>query len=525
MSKNKSLNTQSFNTHIMKHQFFNRFIVSALALAAMGTASAYDFESDGIYYNVLSFADKTCEVTRGTDSGYNVYSGDIVVPATATINGRELNVVAIGASAFANSPNLKSVVLPESITEVGGEAFKYDDNLTSVVLPNSVKVIGVGLFERCSKLKQVTLPDKLTSIPRNTFYNCKLLSDITLPETVLEIGYSAFYHCESLKTINLDNVRTIGDLAFCICPELSEVNFSEYLTEIGYSAFKDCTSLQEIIIPDNVTDLPGNVFVGCTSLKKVTIGYSVKKIDSTSFGRCEAITDIYAYPRIAPKGGEFPASVYMYSTLHVTPAAKESYEESDGWKDFWNIKDDLEKKIPDNPDNPDNPDYPHDGIHVVYFRNTSDCKWYPVFFYGWNSTGGFSMTWPGEQMLYTSLNGSPIWKYSFEGSTPTGILFNDGISGTAGQTKDLAFYDGGIYDINGFVELAGVDDCVFVNSGVRAWSEGGVLYVSVTGSDTAKVAVVSIDGRVRELPVSEGLNTFDTLPRGIYIVNGAKIAL
>lgn len=493
----------------MKHFGLNRFIVSALALAAIGTASAYDFEVDGIYYNVLSFTDKTCEVTRGTDSGNNVYSGDIVVPATATINGRELNVVAVGASAFANSPNLKTVILPESITEVGGAAFKYDDNLTSVVLPNSVKVIGISLFEYCTKLKQVTLPDKLTSIPRYAFLGCKLLSDITLPETVLVIEDKAFYHCESLKSINLDNVRSIGRSAFRICSELTEINFSECLTGIGSDAFKDCTSLLEIIIPNNLIGLPSNVFEGCTQLKKVTIGYGVNETSSSSFNGCEAITDIYAYPSVAPNGGEFPTKVYMNATLHVTPAAKKSYEETDGWKDFWNIKDDLDEKEEFN--------------HVVYFRNTSTCNWNPVYFHYW--TNGFSTTWPGVVMSHTTLNGEPIWKYSFSGGTPTGVVFNNGISGTAGQTKDLAFYDGGIYDINGFVELAGVDDCEFVISGVRAWSEGGVLYVSVTGSDTAKVAVVSIDGRVRELPVSEGLNSFDTLPRGIYIVNGTKIAL
>lgn len=183
----------------MKHFGLNRFIVSALALAAMGTASAYDFEVDGIYYNVLSFADKTCEVTRGTDSGNNVYSGDIVVPATATINGRELNVVAVGANAFANSPNLKSVVLPESITEVGRSAFSSCQSLKSVIFPNSVEEFGYSVFYNCTKLTQVTLPTNLTSIPYRTFYSCKSLEEIEIPERVLTIEAGAFSNCVMLK--------------------------------------------------------------------------------------------------------------------------------------------------------------------------------------------------------------------------------------------------------------------------------------------------------------------------------------
>lgn len=39
--------------------------------------SAYDFEVDGIYYEVISFSDLTCKVV----SGDNEYEGDVVIPS------------------------------------------------------------------------------------------------------------------------------------------------------------------------------------------------------------------------------------------------------------------------------------------------------------------------------------------------------------------------------------------------------------------------------------------------------------
>lgn len=43
---------------------------------AVLAAYDYDFVSDGIYYNITSTTDLTCEVSRGSRS----YRGDIVIP-------------------------------------------------------------------------------------------------------------------------------------------------------------------------------------------------------------------------------------------------------------------------------------------------------------------------------------------------------------------------------------------------------------------------------------------------------------
>ena len=102
---------------------------------------AYDFEVDGIYYNVLSLSDLTCEVTynaeneksgylgfyesRGGSRGtsglsrtYPSYKGEVIIPATVNYKGRELKVTGIGDYAFLNCSELTSLSLPSSITNI-----------------------------------------------------------------------------------------------------------------------------------------------------------------------------------------------------------------------------------------------------------------------------------------------------------------------------------------------------------------------------------------------------------------------
>ncbi len=104
-------------------------VISSLSISS----SAYDFEVDGIYYNVLSLDDMTCEVTYNADNrncqnmsfcwgsaslSYPSYSGSITIPAKVNYKGRELSVTRIGEYAFLNCTGLTSLSLPSTITQI-----------------------------------------------------------------------------------------------------------------------------------------------------------------------------------------------------------------------------------------------------------------------------------------------------------------------------------------------------------------------------------------------------------------------
>ena len=104
------------------------------------SANAYDFEVDGIYYNVLSMTDLTCSVT----SGDNKYSGNVIIPEKATYAGMTFAVTSIGDDAFRGCSGLTTVTIPNSVTSIGWSAFSGCSGLTSVTIPESVTSIEGG---------------------------------------------------------------------------------------------------------------------------------------------------------------------------------------------------------------------------------------------------------------------------------------------------------------------------------------------------------------------------------------------
>jgi len=89
-------------------------------------AKAYDFEVDGIYYNVLSATNLTAEVTYGPNS----YKGTVIIPDSIEWKNKCLKVTRIGTNAFADDTQLKSVILSQSIQRIEEKAFYYCTQLT-----------------------------------------------------------------------------------------------------------------------------------------------------------------------------------------------------------------------------------------------------------------------------------------------------------------------------------------------------------------------------------------------------------
>ena len=100
----------------MKHLF--KPLLTALLLLCSAVINAYDFEVDGIYYNILSDEDKTVEVTFRSDAygGYeNEYTNSVVIPQSVAYNGKSYNVTSIGSSAFESCTGLTSITISNSV--------------------------------------------------------------------------------------------------------------------------------------------------------------------------------------------------------------------------------------------------------------------------------------------------------------------------------------------------------------------------------------------------------------------------
>ena len=107
----------------MKH-YLRLCIIVLMSFFSTTSLFAYDFEVNGIYYNILSRTDWTCEVTR-KESGSSSYSGEIIIPSTITYSGKTFKVTTIGEYAF------------------------FGADITSIVIPNGIQYIKVKAFEGC----------------------------------------------------------------------------------------------------------------------------------------------------------------------------------------------------------------------------------------------------------------------------------------------------------------------------------------------------------------------------------------
>ena len=125
------------------------------------------------------------------------------------------HVTNISDWAFCDCESLTSITIPDSVTSIGGYAFDYCTSLESIIIPNSVTSIGEGAFQDSKGLTSITIPDSVTSISSHAFYNCTSLTSVTIPDSVTSIGGYAFSHCTGLTHMTIGSrVTDIGEYAF-----------------------------------------------------------------------------------------------------------------------------------------------------------------------------------------------------------------------------------------------------------------------------------------------------------------------
>ena len=96
-----------------------------------------------------------------------------------------------------------------------------------------------GVFEGFTHLKTVILPNTITNISEKTFKGCSSLTAITLPSELTNIGANAFEGCSSLAYVYFnEKLQTIGNKAFAYCSSLKAISVPNSVTTIGKGAFE-----------------------------------------------------------------------------------------------------------------------------------------------------------------------------------------------------------------------------------------------------------------------------------------------
>ena len=364
-----------------------------LAMLTANLAIAYDFEVDGIYYN-LNEQDATVTVTNYSGGPTVIpgkeYSGDIVIPASITTDeGKTYTVVAIGPYAFTECTELTSLSIPSTVTEIGYKSFNectalmsisipnsvtligeyafHESMLEEVVLPESLQSLGKGAFARCYYLKKVQIKANLEVIPEDIFRTCVRLEEITLPSTVRKIEKNAFLQCFHLTTMPMldslqiieegafsstgieylktgKSITYIGDNAFAVCTEMKSAEIDDPVTTLGEWTFESAYSLQKVIVGNGVHKIPKYFCSHCHELTSVMLGNAVDTIDTQCFMWCEKLNTFICMAEVPPvtNGNEdefFDSVVFQNATLYVPGSSIEAYKTAKVWKKFQNIVD------------------------------------------------------------------------------------------------------------------------------------------------------------------------------------------
>ena len=255
-------------------------------------------------------------------------------------------VTSIGYAAFYTCPNLQTISLPRQLQLVDDWAFAHCVILKTILLPDSVTSVGEYAFFDCVKLQsadlgcglakidkyafsqtalvEVDLPESLTSISECAFELCDQLTTVTFAGESITVGESAFYGCSAMNSIDLENVVSIGKLAFA-ASGLTSVMIPEQIAFIGDYAFADCQNLTQFLsdsdkypamqgilyfgnillqypagkagtsftVPATVSGIAPGAFYGCGTLVSVSIGKQVEHIGEAAFALCDSLTEVF----------------------------------------------------------------------------------------------------------------------------------------------------------------------------------------------------------------------------------------
>ena len=339
------------DSNCMKTRLFSLWLLLSVAVGL----SAYDFEVDGLCYNITNdtLAPYTAEVTfKDSLSRSGTYSDmeTANIPESVTYENKTYSVTSIRYCAFYFCRRLTSVTIPNSVTSIGYRAFEGCTYLTSITIPNSVTSIGIDAFQNtpwydnqpdgvvyinsvlyCYKGEMpdntsIAVENGITCITSEAFQWCRGLTSITLPNSVTYIGSQVFYGCTNLTSIIIPNsVTNIGTAILQWCTNLTSIiveadnpNYDSRnncnaiidtksnvlltgcqttiipndITGIGWSAFGGCTGLTSVTIPNGVTSIEDYTFEGCAGLASVTIPNSVTSIGSFAFDGCTGLSSI-----------------------------------------------------------------------------------------------------------------------------------------------------------------------------------------------------------------------------------------
>lgn len=140
--------------------------------------------------------------------------------------------------------------IPSTVKAIPAGTFRETD-ITEITIPAGVTSIGAHAFENCKQLKTIVIPDTVTYIGEDAFLGCDLL----IADSDNHDGNGGFYLGNHLISVKNDELPADGNY---------EVKSGT--VTISPNAFRGCTGLKSVTIPQSVVWIGAHAFTDCSQL-------------------------------------------------------------------------------------------------------------------------------------------------------------------------------------------------------------------------------------------------------------------
>lgn len=209
------------------------------------------------------------DAETGTITEYIGSDVDVVIPRT--IGDVEVQTIAYNTftaardysdpeagESSADCLQLRSVVIPETVTMIEDSVFGSCPKLETVICYAPLENSGKSTFENCVSLKTVVFVNKIKAFDSYAFNTCKALETLWYQGTLDFIGEQCFTRC-GLSSIIVD-AKKINEFAFSSCENLKEIHIRKSAEFLDISALNENLSLTTVCIEN--PDIEGGGWLG-----------------------------------------------------------------------------------------------------------------------------------------------------------------------------------------------------------------------------------------------------------------------
>ena len=338
------LTTVTFSKGISLEKIGNRAFANNPCLTKMQLPATLKSLGDAFYWcknlESVNLPDGLTTIANNTFYGCEKLNG-IIIPE---------GVTRIGTTAFYECNSLETINIPSSVESIGTDCFKLCRGLKGVYITDlaawcAIKhanpdngsgtgmawspVAGDGnplmwaqnLYLNGELVTDLVISGSITTVEGHAFRGATCLKSITLEEGVTTLGMLAFSGCTSLEVIRIPKSLKNVETRWVIGPSFSSVSVSKgvYIKDLeswinnniglsfiypkmDFDLYLNDKLVTDLVIPENITEIPENAFSYINSIKTVTLPKTLETLNSDAIYKCNNLTAIYSKSIFAPDG-------------------------------------------------------------------------------------------------------------------------------------------------------------------------------------------------------------------------------